>query len=77
MTVKELIDELKNIKLAIFDLDGVIYRGNSLIQNSDKIIEELKKDSIKVVYNSNNSTITRQMYVERLNSFPKELPAIP
>ena len=69
MTVKELIDELKNIKLAIFDLDGVIYRGNSLIQNSDKIIEELKKDSIKVVYNSNNSTITRQMYVERLNSF--------
>jgi 4-nitrophenyl phosphatase len=67
--MKELIDELKNIKLAIFDLDGVIYRGKTLIPNADKIIKELKKYSIKVVYNSNNSTITREMYVERLNSF--------
>ncbi|MFX1376935.1 MAG: HAD-IIA family hydrolase [Promethearchaeota archaeon] len=65
----ELVDELKNIQLAIFDLDGVVYRGESLIPNTDKVIDALKKLSIKVVYNSNNSTATRKMYVERLGKF--------
>ncbi len=66
--MRELIDELKEIELAIFDLDGVIYRGDKLISNSDDVIQELKDISVKVVYNSNNSTITRQMYVDRLKS---------
>ena len=64
--MRELVDELKDIELAIFDLDGVIYRGDILISNSDKVIQELKDISIKVVYNSNNSTVTRKMYVDRL-----------
>ena len=67
--MRELIDELNNIKLAIFDLDGVIYRGQRLIPNVDLILEELGNLSIKVVFNSNNSTITREMYVERLKNF--------
>jgi len=68
-TMHELIDDLKDIKLAIFDLDGVIYRGDTLIPNADNIIKEFKARSIKVVYNSNNSTATRQTYVERLKKF--------
>ena len=67
--MRKLIDELKDIQLAIFDLDGVIYRGNSLIPNSDKVINSLKEISVKAVYNSNNSTATRQMYVDRLRGF--------
>ena len=67
--MKKLIDDLKTIKLAIFDLDGVIYRGNSLLPYVISTIEELKKNSIKVVYNSNNSTATRSMYVARLKEF--------
>ena len=71
----ELIDSLKHIRLAIFDLDGVVYLGEKLIPNVDKIINKLKSLSIKVVYNSNNSTITRQTYVERLKHFniPSEI----
>ncbi|KKK44445.1 MAG: putative hydrolase YutF [Candidatus Lokiarchaeum sp. GC14_75] len=65
----ELIDKLKYIKLAIFDLDGVVYRGDKLIPNAEKIIKELKRKSIEIVYNTNNSTITRQSYVERLKQF--------
>ncbi len=61
LAMRELVDELKNIELAIFDLDGVIYRGDILISNSDKVIQELKDISIKVVYNSNNSTVTIQI----------------
>ncbi len=67
--MRELVDELKDIELAIFDLDGVIYRGDILISNSDKVIQGLKDISIKVVYHSNNSTVTRQMYVDRLKGF--------
>ena len=73
--MRDLTKELKDIKLAIFDLDGVIYRGNTLIPSADTIIQELKDHSIKVVYNSNNSTITRQTYVKRLKDFkiPSEI----
>jgi len=67
--MRKLINELKDIKLAIFDLDGVIYRGDSLISNSDKVIKDLRELSVKIVYNSNNSTATRQMYVDRLRDF--------
>ena len=67
--MRELIDDLKNIELAIFDLDGVIYRGDTLIPHSDEIVKELKERSIKVVFNSNHSTVTRQIYVERLKKF--------
>lgn len=69
LNMRALIDELKDLKLAIFDLDGVIYRGEALIPNTDKIISELKEHSIKVVYNSNNSTATRETYVNRLKNF--------
>jgi len=73
--MREFIDKLNHIELAIFDLDGVIYRGKTLIPNVNEIIEELKEHSIRVVYNSNNSTITRQAYVDRLSKFkiPSEI----
>ena len=67
--MRKLIEQLKDIELAIFDLDGVVYRGDKLISGSDKVITALKELTIKVVYNSNNSTITRQMYVQRLKGF--------
>ncbi len=66
--VPKLIEELKNIKVAIFDLDGVVYKEKTLISGVNRIIQDLKDLSVKVVYNSNNSTITRQMYVEKLNN---------
>ncbi|MFX1504117.1 MAG: hypothetical protein ACFFDH_24365, partial [Promethearchaeota archaeon] len=67
--MSELIEDLENIKLAIFDLDGVVYRGDTLIPDADKIINKLKDMSIKVVFNSNNSTATRYTYVDRLKKF--------
>jgi 4-nitrophenyl phosphatase len=67
--MSKLIEDLENIKLAIFDLDGVVYRGDKLIPDADKIINKLKDMSIKVVFNSNNSTATRYTYVERLKKF--------
>ena len=67
--MRELIEDFKDLELAIFDLDGVIYRGDKLLPGVDKVIQQLKELSIKIVYNSNNSTATRQMYVDRLKNF--------
>ena len=67
--MREIIDDLQDMEAFIFDLDGVVYRTHELIPNADAIINEIKDHSIKVVFNSNNSTITREMYVERLTNF--------
>ena len=48
-TMRKLIEQLKDIELAIFDLDGVIYRGDKLISDGDKVITVLKELKIKVV----------------------------
>ena len=50
--MRELIEELRDIELAIFDLDGVIYRGDKLLPGVDKVIQQLKEHSINIVYNS-------------------------
>lgn len=67
--MSQLIDDLKDVRLAIFDLDGVVYRGNYEIPGVANIIKRLKASSIRVVFNSNNSTLTRKMYVEKLRKF--------
>jgi 4-nitrophenyl phosphatase len=64
--MKSLREDLSELRLAIFDLDGVVYRQEKLIANVEKVIEQLKTLGIKVIYNSNNSTITREMYVDKL-----------
>ena len=65
----QFIENLKDIRLAIFDLDGVIYRGSNAVPGVANIIKTLKSLSIRVVFNSNNSTLTRKMYVEKLKKF--------
>lgn len=67
--MKTLIEGFRGIKLAIFDLDGVIYRGSTLLDGVNDVIEDLKDLSIKIAYNSNNSTATRETYVKRLKRF--------
>ncbi len=64
-----MIEELNNIALFIFDLDGVIYRGDVLINHSNLIIKILRNKGIDVVFNTNNSTATRDMYVKKLKNF--------
>lgn len=67
--MSELNDDFKSMKLAIFDLDGVIYRGDDPIPGVAKVINLLQSNSIRIVFNSNNSTLTRQDYVAKLQKF--------
>ena len=50
----------------IFDMDGVIYRGNTLIEGAKEVIEYLKSKNIPFVFLTNNSTRNAEMYREKL-----------
>ena len=60
--------EIKNYNSFIFDLDGTIYRGSSIIPNADKTINTLKKSGKKIVFISNKTTGSIKEYFDFLTS---------
>ena len=52
----------------IFDLDGTIYRGSSIIKNADKTINQLKNLGKKLIFISNKTTGSIQEYFDFLNN---------
>lgn len=50
----------------IFDLDGTIYLGNSLIPGADRTIQILREKGKKVVFLSNKPLQTREDYASKL-----------
>jgi 4-nitrophenyl phosphatase len=57
---------VEKYRLVILDLDGVVYQDKDVIPGVSEAIERLRARDIHVVFNTNNSTSTREMYVERL-----------
>jgi len=54
------------MSLFIFDLDGVIYRGNKLLPGVRETLTSLKERGEKVCFLSNNSTLSRKGYLKKL-----------
>ena len=54
------------LRLVIFDLDGVVYRGSQPVAGAAALIDALHGAGIGVRYATNNSMHTRAEYVERL-----------
>lgn len=52
--------------VAIFDMDGVLYRGNAVMPYAVESVERLRKAAWQVFFATNNSTATRDEYVTRL-----------
>ncbi len=59
---KELLDR---INIFIFDCDGVIWRGDSLIEDASKTIEYLKAQGKRMFFVTNNSTKSRAGYLKK------------
>ncbi|EDY34835.1 haloacid dehalogenase-like hydrolase, putative [Aciduliprofundum boonei T469] len=49
-------------------MDGVLYRGNRKIEGADTFIKFLQDNGIPFLLATNNSTKTREMYVEKLKN---------
>lgn len=58
----------RRYKNFIIDMDGVIYRGNTPLPHSAEFINFLREIDAKVVFFSNNSTLSRKQYVEKLSN---------
>ena len=50
----------------IFDLDGTVYLGDSLIPGADRIIRLLRENGKKVVFLSNDPLLTHEGYASKL-----------
>jgi phosphoglycolate/pyridoxal phosphate phosphatase family enzyme len=67
--VVELTENAKQIKVVILDLDGVIYRGHTAIPGAADVTRWLDARGYKVYYFTNNSTKSRDSYVELLAGY--------
>jgi glycerol-1-phosphatase len=54
------------LRLVIFDLDGVIYRGHQPVPGAVALVAALRERGILIRFATNNSMATRAMYVPRL-----------
>ena len=56
----------ERVRLVIFDLDGVVYRGHEPIEGAAELVAFLHAAGVAVRYATNNSMVARSGYVERL-----------
>ncbi len=58
-----------HVKAVIFDLDGVIYRGKTAIPGGSDTLSQLRDQGRQAYFFTNNSTRSRESYVELLAGF--------
>jgi len=56
------------VPVAIFDMDGVLYRGSIVMPYAKEALDRLRKAGWQIFFATNNSTATRDDYVRRLKS---------
>jgi phosphoglycolate/pyridoxal phosphate phosphatase family enzyme len=54
------------VRLVIFDLDGVVYRGDAPVPGAPELVDFLHANGVAVRFATNNSTATRRAYADRL-----------
>ena len=54
------------VRLVIFDLDGVIYRGAEPVPGAVELVAWLHRRDVAVRFATNNSMVTRAGYAQRL-----------
>lgn len=52
--------------LCVFDLDGVLFRGETVIPEAPRCIERLRNQGVRVAFLTNNSSQPRSVYVAKL-----------
>lgn len=57
------------VRLLIFDLDGVIYRGETVLPHAAEAVAWARERGLAVRFMTNNSTVTRDDYSHRLGEF--------
>lgn len=61
-----MVDLPNEVRLVIFDLDGVVYLGVEPIPGATELVDWLHAEQVLVRFATNNSMVARSGYVERL-----------
>lgn len=61
------MDTLKEKTVFLLDMDGTIYLGDELIDGSKKFLETIKQKEKRYIFLTNNSSKSKEVYVEKLN----------
>ena len=64
--IASMTDLPPRVRLVIFDLDGVIYRGDDVVSGARELVAWLHESGTVVRFATNNSMVTREGYVDRL-----------
>ncbi len=62
----EMTDSLNHVKLFMLDMDGTFNLGEKLIPGALDFIDVLKRNNIKYVFVTNNSSRSRRQYAEKI-----------
>ena len=73
-TIASLIFQDLKIKNIILDMDGTIFKGDSLISNPNFINKLIKK--YNVLFLTNNSSKTKEVYIKKLTDFGIKNPNV-
>ncbi|MEM2094989.1 MAG: HAD-IIA family hydrolase [Candidatus Caldarchaeum sp.] len=58
---------LERVRGLVIDLDGCVYVGDKLVEGAAEAIKQLRRIGVGIVFLTNNSTLTRRQYVEKLS----------
>lgn len=64
---------MKRYKAYCFDLDGTVYRGNTIIPEARESIAKLRTEGIKPFFVTNNAKMTQQQIYDKLSKMGIEL----
>ena len=64
--VMNYMEQVKNIKLFLFDMDGTLYLGNNLFPFTKELLSKIKANGKKYAFLTNNSSKSVKDYVEKL-----------
>lgn len=67
-TAAEVETTLQRVRGYVIDMDGVLYRGDTLLPHVAEFLAALDARGVSYVMATNNSTLTPEQYVEKLAS---------
>ncbi len=66
------MQDLKDKKVFLLDMDGTIYLGNELIDGAKDFLEKIKEEGKSYIFLTNNSSKDRKSYVDKLRGLEIE-----
>eukprot|EP00899_Mesostigma_viride_P024363 jgi/Mesvir1/5110/Mv15269-RA.1 len=68
LAAKDAVSLIDSVKTFIFDCDGVIWRGDILIEGVADTLDMLRAKGKKLIFVTNNSTKSRRQYLKKFES---------